>query len=142
MDNTLKQVSLIASCVLAAALVIAALAIPASAASSKKITNCNKAASKPKSITLTCADANTALNKISWSSFGGSTAKGKGTLVVDLCEPNCASGKNASYPASVVATGSKKCKGATVYGKLTLTFTGSKKPASNIKRSWTLGCPV
>lgn len=142
MDNTLEQVSLTASLALVAALVIAAFALSASAASPMKITNCSKAVSKPKTITLTCADANTALDKISWSSFGGSTAKGKGTLVVDLCEPNCASGKNASYPASVVATGSKKCKRASVYGKLTLTFTGSKKPASNVKRSWTLGCPV
>lgn len=142
MDNTRKKVSLIASCTLAAALVIAAFALTASAASPMKVTNCSKAVSKPKSITLTCADANTALNKLSWSSFGGATAKGKGTLVVDLCEPNCASGKNASYPASVVATGSKKCRGVRVYTKLALTFTGSKKPGSSVKRNWTLGCPV
>lgn len=142
MDNTFKKVTLIASLALAAALVIAAFAISASAASPTKITNCNKAVSKPKSITLACADAGIALNKLSWSSFGGTTAKGKGTFVMNTCEPNCAAGKNVSYPVGVLASGSKKCKGASVYSKLTLTFTGPKKPKSSVKRAWALGCPA
>jgi hypothetical protein len=144
MDNTRKP-HLIASALLAAALVIAAFtlsALSASAASPLKITNCNKSVSKPKSITLACADAGIALNKLSWSSFGGSTAKGKGTFALNTCEPNCAAGKNVSYPVSILATGSKKCKGASVYSKLTLTFTGSKKPKLSVKRIWTLGCPA
>ena len=138
----IRKPHLIARAVLTAALVIAAFAMSASAASSLKITNCNKTASKPKTLTLTCGDGNTYLKGLSWSSFGGSTAKAKGTFVIDLCEPNCAEGKNASYPASVTATSSKKCKGGSVYKKLTLTFTGHKPKSSNRLTSWTLGCPT
>jgi hypothetical protein len=141
MDN-IRKPHLIASALLAAALLIAAFAISASAASPLKMTNCNKSQSKPKTVVLTCGDANTALKGMTWSSFGGTTAKGKGTFVTNTCEPNCAEGKNVSYPVSVVATGSKKCKGGSVYGKLSLTFTGSKKPGSSVSRKWTFFCPA
>jgi len=140
--TTRKHHYLSASALLAAAIMIAAFAMSASAASPLKITNCNKTASKPKTLTLTCGDGNTFLKGLSWSSFGGSTAQAKGTFVIDLCEPNCAEGKNATYPASVKATGAKKCQGANVYRKLTLTFTGRKPRSSNRLTSWTLGCPT
>jgi hypothetical protein len=141
MDNT-RRISIIASCMLAAAIVIAALAMSASASAPLKITNCNKAQTKPKTVVLTCGDANTALKNMSWTSFGGATAAGKGTYVTNTCEPNCASGKNVSYPVTVKATGSKKCNGGvSVYGKASFTFTGAKKPGKNIQRSWTFFCP-
>ncbi len=133
---------LIASCLLAGVIVVA-LAMSASAAPPLKITNCNKAASRPSLLTLTCGDGNTVLKGMSWSSFGGATALGKGTFVTNTCMPNCASGKNVSYPVSVSATSSKKCKGGvTVYGKLSLTFTGSRKPGPGVPRRWTFGCPT
>lgn len=138
----IRKTQLIASALLAAALVIAAFAMSASAASPTKITNCNKSASRPKTLTLTCGDGNTYLKGMSWSSSGGATAKGKGTFVTNTCKPNCAEGKNVSYPVSVVATGSKKCKGVKVYAKLSLTFTGAKKPGKSVARSWTFGCPA
>ena len=139
---TIRKHHLIASALLAAALVIAAFAMSASAATPLKITNCNNAQSKPKTVVLTCGDANTALKNISWTSFGGATAAGKGTFVTNTCEPNCASGKNVSYPVTVKATGSKKCKGSvSVYSKIALTFTGAKKPGKNIPRNWTGFCP-
>jgi hypothetical protein len=138
----IRKPHLIASALLAAALVIAAFSMSASAAAPLKITNCNKAASRPKLLTLTCGDGNTALKGMSWTSFGGATAAGKGTFVTNTCEPNCAEGKNVSYPVAVKASGSKKCKGGvSVYGKLSLTFTGAKKPGKSIPRSWTFFCP-
>jgi hypothetical protein len=143
MDNTFRKVSLVASLALAAALVIAAFALSASAASPMKIVNCNKSASRPNLLTLTCGDGNTALKGMSWSSFGGATAKGKGTFVTNTCEPNCAEGKNVSYPITATAAGSKKCKGGVkVYAKLSLTFTGAKKPGKSVPRSWTFACPA
>jgi hypothetical protein len=133
---------LIASCMLAAAIVIAALAMSASAATPLKITNCNKTASKPKLLTLTCGDGDTVLKGMSWSSFGGATAQGKGTFVTNTCKPNCAEGKDVSYPVTVKASATKKCKGGVkVYEKLALTFT-ARKPGSGIPRHWTLGCPI
>jgi hypothetical protein len=140
--TTRKHLYLPASALLVAAIVIAAFAMSATAASPLKITNCNKAVSRPKLLTLTCGDGNTYLRGLSWSSFGGATASGKGTFVTNTCEPNCSQGKNVSNPVTVKATGSKKCKGATVYAKLTLTYTGAKKPPPSDLRKWFFRCPA
>src|ERR1700760_1124459 len=134
--TTPKNYYLSASALLAAAIIVAALSISASAATPLKITNCNKAASRPKLLTLTCGDGNEVLKGMTWSNFGAPTASGKGTFVTNDCEPNCASGKDVSYPVSVKAQGSKKCKGATVYAKLSLTYTGPKKPPPSEPRKW------
>jgi hypothetical protein len=140
--TTLRKHHLTTGALLAAAIVTAALAISASAATPLKITNCNKAASRPKLLTLTCGDGNTVLKGLTWSSFGGETASGKGTFVTNTCEPNCSEGKNVSYPVSVKAMGSKKCKkGTTVYAKLSLTYTGAKKPPPSEPRKWFFRCP-
>jgi hypothetical protein len=133
---------LLASLTLVAAIVVFG-AISASAAAPLKITNCNTAASRPKLLTLTCGDGNTVLKGLSWSAFGGSSAQAKGTFVMNTCEPNCAAGKDVSYPVTVKATSPRICKkGVRVYNKLTLQFTGrAPKSASTLKR-WTLGCPT
>jgi hypothetical protein len=137
----IRKPHLIASLLLGAALAIAAFAMSASAASPLKITNCNKAASSPKLLTLTCGDGNEVLKGMTWSNFGAPTASGKGTFVTNDCEPNCAAGKDVSYPVSVKAQGSKNCKGATVYAKLSLTYTGVKKPPPSEPRKWFFPCP-
>lgn len=139
--TTPKHCYLSASALLAAAIIVAALSISASAATPLKITNCNKAASRPKLLTLTCGDGNEVLKGMTWSNFGAPTAFGKGTFVTNDCEPNCAGGKDVSYPVSVKAQGSKKCKGATVYAKLSLTYTGPKKPPPSEPRKWFFPCP-
>jgi hypothetical protein len=133
---------LLAGVSLAAAALLAAFAMSASAAAPLKITNCNKAASRPSLLTLTCGDGNTVVKGLSWSSFGATTAQGKGTFVTNTCEPNCVAGKDVSYPVKLSATGALKCKGGVrVYGKLTLQFTG-KAPSSSTPRTWKLGCPI
>jgi hypothetical protein len=132
----------LASCLLAAAITLAALAISASAATPLRITNCNKTASRPKLLTLTCGDGNTVLKGLTWSSFGGATAQAKGAFVMNTCKPNCAEGKDISYPVSVKASTSKRCKGgARVYEKVALTFSG-RKPGAAVPRNWKLGCPI
>jgi hypothetical protein len=126
-----------------AAAILAAGAIAASAASPLKITNCFHASSRPTSVTLTCGDGNTVLKGLKWSSFGGASALALGTFVIDLCEPNCAEGKTASFPVTVKASSPRNCKGGLrVYNKLTLAFKGkSPKTEGNLTR-WTLGCPT
>jgi hypothetical protein len=138
---TLRKHHLLASALLAAAALLAALAMSASAASPLKITNCNKAVSSPKLLTLTCGDANMGLKGISWSSFGGAVAQGKGGFVANTCEPDCAAGKDVSYPVKVKAMGAISCKhGVRVYSKLALQFTG-RAPGPGVPRSWKLACP-
>ena len=133
----------LASAMLAAVVLIAAFAMSASAAGPVKITNCNAAASRPKLLTLTCGDGNTVLKGLSWSTFGGLSAQAKGTFVMNTCEPDCAAGRDVSYPVAVKATSPRTCKkGLRVYNKLTLKFTGRvPKSASSLTR-WTLGCPT
>jgi hypothetical protein len=132
----------LASLALAAA-IVAIGAIAAFASSPLKITNCNTASSRPKSLTLACGDGNTVLKGLSWSSFGGSSAQAKGTFVINLCEPNCAAGKDASYPVTAKASGQRSCKkGLRVYSKLTLQFTGRAPKSANSLKRWTLGCPT
>jgi hypothetical protein len=132
-----------ASALLVAAITIAAFAISASAATPLKVTNCNKAASQPKLLTLTCGDGNTVLKNLKWSSFGAPTASAKGTFVTNDCEPNCSEGKDLSYPVTIKAQGSKKCKkGGTVYAKLSITYTGPKKPPPSEPRKWFFRCPA
>jgi hypothetical protein len=129
-------------------LVVAALAATlittaALAASPVKINNCIKAVTRPSRMTLACGDGNTALTGLKWSSFGGSTAKGKGTLATDTCEPNCAEGKTVRYAVTVKATNPRTCKkGLRVYNKLTLQFTGAKPTYANSIKNWTPGCPT
>lgn len=124
------------------AALVAALAITASAASPLKITNCDRAVSRPATIVLACADANSLLKRLHWTSFGGSTAQGKGTFVINSCEPNCADGKALSFAVSVTATTPRSCKGGVrVYNKLTLRFAGRPPAHAGDFTRWTLGCP-
>jgi hypothetical protein len=133
----------LASVTLAAAVLVAAFTISASAATSLKITNCNTASSRPKQFTLACGDGNTVLKGLKWSSFGGVTAQAKGTLEMNTCEPNCAEGKDVSYPVKLKATSPRTCKkGLRVYNKLMIQFTGRAPKSASILKRWTLGCPT
>jgi len=107
-----------------------------------KITNCTTAASRPKSVTLTCGDGNTVLTKLTWSSFGGSTAAARGTFETNTCKPNCAAGKVLKYPVTIRAGGSLTCKhGVRVYAKLSIAFKGKVPAYVRPYRSWTFRCP-
>ena len=134
---------LLASAVVTVVVLAAAATMSASAAPPLKITNCFRASTRPKLITLTCGDGNTVLKGLSWSSFGGSTARASGTFEMNTCEPNCAQGKDVSYPVTVKATSPRKCKGGMrVYNMITLQFTGRSPSGSNDFKHWTLGCPT
>ena len=137
--------SALAGCSLA--LVAFALGVPQAGASSSsgkvKISNCTKALTRPRTVTLTCGDGTIALEKLSWSSFGGARANASGKISVNSCEPNCAASRPRSYPVRIVASKPRSCKGkVSVYGSVSITFTGAKpKSASSLKRV-ALECPM
>ncbi len=139
-SRTLTGATLVA--VLAACTTVAA-ATASSASSALKITNCTHAVTRPSSLVLACADANTLLRSLRWSSFGGATARARGNLEVNTCTPNCASGRFVRYPVIVRASGVLTCKRQLrVYRRIDLTF------ATRVPRSVTglarrpLGCPT
>ena len=137
-----RQRHLLACALLAAAVPIATASMSASAASPLKITNCFRASTRPKLLTLTCGDGNTVLKGLSWSTFGGSTAKATGDFVMNTCDPDCAEGKAVSFMVNVKATDPRKCKGGLrVYNKLTLQFNRSRVIGAHYFKHWTLGCP-
>jgi hypothetical protein len=129
--------------VIAATFAATLITTAALAASPVKITNCYKAASRPKSVTLTCGDGNTYLTGLRWSSFGGASAAATGTFATDTCSPNCAQGKTIRFPVTVKASDPRRCKhGLRVYGRVKLKFTGRRPPLVAVLGAWKLGCPT
>jgi hypothetical protein len=56
---------------------------------------------RPRSFVLTCADDNSYLTGLSWSSWTAGSALGKGTWHINNCVPNCAHGHFLTYPVDV-----------------------------------------
>jgi hypothetical protein len=128
---------------LAVAALLSSLSMVASGASTVKITDCVKASSRPKALTLACGDGNTVLSGLRWSSFGGASASARGTFEMNTCTPNCVKGKVVNFPVAVKASDQRTCKaGLRVYDKVTLRFTGRAPSSANGLKHWTLGCPT
>jgi hypothetical protein len=80
---------------------------------------------KPTSVTLACADANFRIERIQWTGWGESFAAGKGTGVVNDCEPSCVAGHFHNYPVLLIVTGRQTCpSGQTAYEKVVYAFVG------------------
>jgi len=71
--------------------------------SSAKVLTCSGASvARPRSLVVTCADANTALQSTHWSSWSASGASGSTTFVMNLCTPYCAASPLSYFPHSSV----------------------------------------
>lgn len=79
---------------------------------------------EPSSYVLTCADGNTVLEAMHWSSWQPGEAAGSGTLAENDCTPDCADGKTIDYPVSVTLTGSRfySQAGKYTYPSITMHF--------------------
>lgn len=80
----------------------------------------------PRSLTLTCGDANSAADSLTWSGWGTERASAVGVLVENTCNPDCANGTLSRYPVQVVASKLKHREATQVYTLLTVTFTGQR----------------
>ena len=56
---------------------------------------------RPKSFVLTCADDNSYLAGLSWSSWMAGAALGKGIWHINNCTPDCVHGHFLTYPVDV-----------------------------------------
>ncbi len=56
---------------------------------------------RPTVIYFACVTGNVSVTNITWQSWGAAIAVGSGTLNVNNCEPDCANGTFAKYPASI-----------------------------------------
>ncbi|MFD0417026.1 protein kinase [Streptomyces sp. NPDC127108] len=64
-----------------------------------------KPLSRPAMFVLACGDGGIGLKKLKWSDWGEPTARGTGQGWERVCEPTCANGREAAYPATVILTG-------------------------------------
>jgi hypothetical protein len=64
--------------------------------------NCQKPSVEPTEIVLACADYNTLLEALHWTSWTATSATAVGTLVYNDCTPNCAEGHFHHVPGTRV----------------------------------------
>jgi hypothetical protein len=119
--------------------VILAVAIGAGAAIAaggvRIVGNCMHSQVRPAQIVLACADANSALTHLRWSSFGGSTARAAGDYAYNDCTPTCVAGHVHSYPVTIVFSAPKRCPdGHSDYQVADATFSSARRPSGSLGR--------
>ena len=111
--------------------VAASLALPAAAGAGggERVFfpgDCETNAYKPRTITVACADGNFQVRRISWTTYGSSSARGTGTARVNDCQPTCAGGRFRNYPARVVLSRVTQCGDVPQFRRLAVTFTRTR----------------
>ena len=76
---------------------------------------------KPTSLTL---DNHDDIDGLTWSSWGSQTATGHGTVHIDDCTPDCASGHNQDIRATITLTTIKTINNHQEYTTFSLTWPG------------------
>ncbi|HEX8854484.1 MAG TPA: hypothetical protein VF752_02715 [Thermoleophilaceae bacterium] len=105
--------------------------------------NCQRGRYKPRKVIVTCADANFRVRGIVWSRWTQTEARGRGTALVNDCNPNCAGGTFRTYPVRLHAflprmTGG--CVPHSLFTRLAWRFPESK-PEGPRKGTAKLVCP-
>lgn len=77
---------------------------------------------KPRRHVLSCADANSGLRMLDWSSWTKAAAMGAGTYYWNDCSPTCAAGTTYSSKATVKLTKPKIQNGEKVFTKVTIRY--------------------
>jgi hypothetical protein len=137
------RVQRISRLVLLALVVAPAVAVAAGGSSHVWTTStCLREQYKPKSIVLTCGDGLTSLQKLKWSSWSATKARGTGTLKSNTCTPSCAAGKPVSYRVTVTLSKPQSCKQQThkIFSHAALKFIGT--PPKHEATSYTIFCPI
>ena len=112
---------------------------PINAASAAYAWDCGHMTSKPKSLTIYCADAGIGLAKLTWSNWGGTTASGVGVYYANNCDPNCAEGKVIQTKVKVTLYQQVMKSGKKVYAKVKFTtYKGNLPLMHTASGSWTL----
>jgi hypothetical protein len=87
---------------------------------------------EPADYILTCADANSVLDHLTWISWTAQQAVAAGDHELNNCTPNCAEGKFIHYPAIVTLWRSEPVSGhpgERYFTKIKVRYTGPRPPA-------------
>lgn len=104
------------------------------------IDDCGPPVSKPRSLVLTCADANYSLERIAWHGWGTASPTGKATVRANDCKPYCAAGHFHTYPVTVTADKLTRCGLTPTYARVTIVYTGTRPQGIAKRDVHTLGC--
>lgn len=100
-----------------------------------RLGSCFRAPFRPRTVILTCADANWQLRGLRWPRWNGRVARGNGYSYENDCNPFCAAGQFHRYPVRVTASDPRlqTCNGRRVfvYQRLRITYTGSRPVGRN-----------
>lgn len=135
---------------LALAAAVAAIAAPVASASSASTSqvrvyfprDCQHNAYKPRSIVVTCADANFVLKRVRYTAYGPKGARGTATASINGCMPSCVAGRFHSYRVTFTMSrlsANGQCGDVQQFRRLTIRFTG-KRPKGE-RRSLTQRFP-
>lgn len=94
---------------------------------------------KPKRHLLSCADGNSGLRRLAWSSWTGTTAKATGVYYWNTCDPACATGEELRSPATVTLKRVRSQHGADVYTRFVIRYADANGKASVLREdslSW------
>jgi hypothetical protein len=89
---------------------------------------------RPRTFILTCADANSLFDKLTWTSWTPGLASAKGVYEENDCIPYCAAGHFHSYPVLVIFWGIKAVPGhpgEQCYTMMTEILPGARPPYYN-----------
>lgn len=96
------------------------------------VVNClGKQQVKPGTIVLACADYNSLIQKITWTSWTRELASGTGTLVQNDCLPDCAAGHFHRYPVLVILWANQPYGTGQRYTEITEMLPGARPPVFN-----------
>jgi hypothetical protein len=113
---------------------VGAAAIPQSASAAAKPVAMMSCAQidvvRPTSFVISCADGNSYLQKIKWSTWTATSAKATATFTENNCTPYCAAGKFINYPAKVTLSVVKSTARGKLFTKLYVSYLSNKKPQS------------
>jgi hypothetical protein len=96
------------------------------------VVNClGKQQVRPGTVVLACADYNSLIDKITWTSWTRELAAGTGTLVQNNCVPNCAEGHFYRYPVLVILWANQPYGSGQRYTEITEMLPGARPTVFN-----------
>jgi hypothetical protein len=66
---------------------------------------------RPRSIVIACGDGNFYFDRLEWTSWTATRARGRGAANLNDCDPTCVAGHFHRYPATVTLSQPKACHG-------------------------------
>jgi hypothetical protein len=106
--------------------------------------DCTKPKVEPRRITLSCADDGILLKRLGWDEWNQDKVRGQGKLLINDCDPNCASGTIGRYDVKVRLLNPQTytCGAQTVmmYRRAHVRFKDEAPPNANEFRSFKLVC--